>query len=264
MLGNSQPKARELLRPELEWARLVSMRQVLMVILSMLAISARAASGDPTLELVTALEQADRLLEKVDSYTAIFHNQERIEGKMTSEQIMEVKFKKPFKVYLKWVDGSHKGREALYVQGENGNRLKVHAGGLLGLVTVNLDPQGARALKGSRHPITDVGLHKLVGLLLTNTIAGSTNGHLSVRHLGQAEFFGRKTIGFEGVFMKGATGYYCHRAILHLDSELMVPIKVQIFDEQNQVVEIYGYENLRLNADLTAADFDPANPNYKF
>lgn len=240
------------------------MRQVLMVVWSMLAICARAASEDPIPELIAALEKADRLLEKVDSYTAVFHNQERIEGKLTSEQIIEMKFQKPFKVYLKWVDGSHKGREALYIEGENHNRLKAHDGGLLSLVTVNIDPRGARALKGSRHPITDAGLHKLVGLLRSNTIAGSTNGHLSVRHLGEGEFFGRKTIGFEGVFTKGATGYYCHRAILHLDSELMVPIKVQIFDERNQVVEIYGYRNLRLNAGFTSADFDPANPKYKF
>jgi outer membrane lipoprotein-sorting protein len=43
-----------------------------------------------------------------------------------------------------------------------------------------------------------------------------------------------------------------------------LPIYVEIFDWQNELVERYGYRDLRLNPGLTDADFDPKNPAYGF
>ena len=59
-------------------------------------------------------------------------------------------------------------------------------------------------------------------------------------------------------------GYYCYRAVLNLDFEMKVPVKIQIFDWDDNLVESYLYENLKLNAGLTDADFDPKNPEYHF
>ena len=51
---------------------------------------------------------------------------------------------------------------------------------------------------------------------------------------------------------------------MNLDCELKVPIKIQIFDWDDRLVESYGYENLKLDAGLTDSDFDPNNSDYKF
>ena len=45
---------------------------------------------------------------------------------------------------------------------------------------------------------------------------------------------------------------------------MKVPVKIQIFDWDDKLAEFYGYENLKFNAGLTDADFDPENPEYKF
>lgn len=43
-----------------------------------------------------------------------------------------------------------------------------------------------------------------------------------------------------------------------------MPIKIQIFDWSNRLVECYGFEDLKLNPGLTDRDFDPKNPKYQF
>ncbi len=41
-------------------------------------------------------------------------------------------------------------------------------------------------------------------------------------------------------------------------------MKATIYDWDDQMVADYAYQELRLNAPLTPADFDPANPAYGF
>ena len=202
---------------------------------------------------------------EIDSYTAIFHKQERVDGKLREEETISLKFKKPFKVYMKWIKAPHKGREALYAEGWNKNQVRVHEGGILGLVTVNLDPKGRRAMQENRHPITDTGLGKLVKILQENVIKGLAAGEIDFKEHGQDMVYGRKTQKIELVLPKArAKDYYCCRAVIHVDLETTVPIKVQIFDGNDLLIENYGFENLNLKAALTDADFNPGNPAYKF
>jgi hypothetical protein len=200
----------------------------------------------------------------VDNYTAIFHKQERVKGKLLPPEKMLFKFKRPFQIYMKWIGEEHEGREVLYVQGRNENRIKGHEGGILGVVTLNLDPNGARAMKGNRHPITDSGLDFLVDKLASNVRLGLENSELQVRDHGLEPVYGRNTRVYEGIFAKKPNVYYCYRALVNIDEDLGVPVKVRIFDTENQLIEMYGYENLKLEAGLSAADFDPDNPQYRF
>jgi outer membrane lipoprotein-sorting protein len=43
-----------------------------------------------------------------------------------------------------------------------------------------------------------------------------------------------------------------------------MPIKTQIFDWDNQLIESYGYEELKLNPGLADKDFEAENPEYHF
>ena len=224
-----------------------------------------ADAADAPIDLEQIFRQSEQVLAGVDNYTALFHKQERVRGKLLPAEKVALKFKKPFQVYMKWVAEPHKGRETLFVEGANENRLKGHEGGLLGVLTVNLDPNGARAMKYNRHPITDSGLEKLVAKLAANVRLGRANGELEVRDRGEETVYGRKTTRLEGVFPKEkASAYYCHRAVVNIDMELNVPIKVQIFDAEDELVELYGYEDLRMNAGLTQKDFEPSNADYGF
>ncbi len=211
------------------------------------------------------LNEAERVLAQVENYRAIFHKQERVEGRLLEEETVLLKFKKPFKVYMKWIEDPYKGRELLYVEGWNHNRMTVRDSGITGMLTVNLDPRGTLAMKGNRHPVTDSGLGHLVKLLKDHIRKGVKEKELDLKKGGEEVLYGRKTRRFEILSPRDkAKGYYCYRAVLNLDTEKKVPIKVQLYDWGDNLIESYGYEDLRFNVGLTDADFSPRNPEYKF
>ena len=211
------------------------------------------------------LRQAELLLHRTESYTAVFHKQERVKGWLKTKETVYLKFKKLFKVYMKWIEDPGKGREVLYVDGWNDNRIMVRDPGFLGVVTMNLNPQGAIAMKGSRHPIMEVGLEHLVKMFGDNLRRGLRSGGLEYRIGKEGMVFGRGIQSAELIFPRDPrNGYYCYRSILSLDTEKRIPIRVQVFDWEDKLIEDYGYENLVLNAGLTEADFDPQNSQYRF
>lgn len=211
------------------------------------------------------IREAEVVLSRTESYTAIFHKQERIKGKLRREETILFKFRKPFNIYMKWIDRPYRGRELIYVQGRNENRIRAHEGGILGLFTVNLDPLGATVMRDNRHPITESGLHNLVDLIAEQVRKGIGAGEFESRDLGEEVVYGRKTRKMEGIFPRDeGKGYYCSRTVVNLDMEMKIPIKVLIYDWDDRIVESYGYEDLVLNAGLTDADFDPENPEYRF
>ena len=210
------------------------------------------------------LQQTEQALDKVDNYTAVFRRVEFVDGKLIPEEVTVFKFKRPFKVYMRWLSPS-KGQESLYVQGANHNKIRAHGCGLVGFVTVNLEPTGAQAMQNSRHPITEAGLHNLVQKIAANVRRGLREGELTSKDHGEQTVYGRKTRELEGVLPKEASkGYYCFRCVVNLDLETKMPVKIQIFDWQDRLVECYGYETLKLNPGLSDKDFDPKNPEYHF
>jgi outer membrane lipoprotein-sorting protein len=218
----------------------------------------------PAAELESWLAQTEASVINLDNYTAVFHRVELVGGQMIPEEVAFVKFKAPFKIYMLRLKPT-KGQETVYVQGVNGNRILAHTTGIAGLLNVNLEPTSARAMKTSRHPITDAGISNLVVKITSNVRRALQAGELVCFDHGQEVIYGRTTRQWEGVLSKDPSkGYYCYRCIVNLDLETKLPIKTQIFDWDNRLIECYTYEDLKLNPGLTDKDFDPNNPDYHF
>jgi outer membrane lipoprotein-sorting protein len=221
--------------------------------------------GQDRIFLEDWLRQAEVLLDRTESYTAVFHKQERVKGWLKTKETVYLKFKKPFKVYMKWIEDPGKGREILYIDGWNDNRILLREPGFMGVVIMNLRPQGAIAMKGSRHPITEVGLEHLVKMFGDNLRRGLRSGELEYRRGKEGTVYGRRIQPVEFIFPRDPrNGYYCYRGIISLDIEKKLPIRVQVFDWEDRLIEDNGYEDLALNAGLTDADFDPRNLKYRF
>jgi hypothetical protein len=202
---------------------------------------------------------------EVDHYTATFLVEERVEGELGPKQRLALKFKKPFKIYLRWLTGKHEGRQALYPAGADGNELWVRAPTLVGAVTVSLDPHSPRARKGGRHAITDIGIGRLLDFIAGNADRGLQRGELMIQDGGLQATFDRPTRRLTLHFPNDPTkGYYCMTAIIDVDREQRLPIYAEIFDWNGQLVERYGYLDLRLNPGLTEDDFAAKNPDYGF
>ena len=235
---------------------------VLLLLLLIVALNTKAEQrSDPE----GWIKEAETALAQVENYKAIFHKQERVEGKLMEKETVLFKFKRPFKVYMKWIEGSYTGRELLYVEGWNNNRMMVRDSGITSMITVNLDPKGSLAMKGNRHPVTDSGLDHLVKLVGDHMRRGIKNNEIELKKANEEILYGRRTQRVEILSPRNsAKDYYCYRATLNLDLEKKVPIKVQIYDWENKLVEDYGYEDLRFNVGLSDTDFSPKNPEYRF
>lgn len=193
---------------------------------------------------------------RISDYEAIFIKQARFDGKMSKEEIIRFCFKKPFRVHMEWIRDPHKGRQVVYVEGENDDKIRAHKGGLLSFIVVSLDPMSPQAMKGSHHPITDAGIGRLIELMGSQVRRAAETEELSLRFLGSWEFEGRPCHKLEAVFPKDEeAGYYCYRAVLWIDCESMLPVQVMVYDWDNNLYEKFVYSKLRLNVGIPDSQF---------
>jgi len=223
-----------------------------------------AGAFDPR-EILTLLDEMDSSYSRVNDYVGVFYNQERIDGKLDDGQTSLVKFQKPFKVYMKFIEGPSKGTEALYAEGSYDNKLLVRQEGICECMTFSLDPKGLLATYRKRHPVTELGFGFLLAEFRRNFEPAVRSGELEIMRLTDEIFNGRPATVVEGRFLPhGETKYYCARFIMHIDKELRLPVGNLFYDEKDQLFEDYVYTNVKLNVGLTAIDFSRYNKSYRF
>ncbi|MCB9753866.1 MAG: DUF1571 domain-containing protein [Myxococcales bacterium] len=221
------------------------------------------ANPDTIREAVYRMESA---YEGVNDYTAIFYKRERVRGRMLPWETMEIKFRKPFAVYLRWLDGKKKDQESLFVKGWNNNKIMAHPGSFPD-ITVSLSPDSSLAMRGNRHPITDCGIGHIIELITRDMRRSEANPDDNVRFLdhGYSYVYGARSRCVEAIMPTAEdSGYYGHRAKICMDASSELPNRVQIWDRENNLIEDYGFKDLRVNPGLTGASFDPENPEYGF
>lgn len=225
------------------------------------------------------MEKADGTLERISDYTATFFKQERIDGELSDGQIMQMKVRhEPFSVYMKWLAGD-KGRELLYVDGQNDGDMVVHPGGWKArlLPAIKLNPAGSLALKEARHPVTKAGIRQLA-----RTVAEYRKQDLACKqgvrcqmHDNQ-EFDGRACYFFNIEWDSPEVSKTYRKCQMYVDKELSLPIFVKNFSwpvdnttdpeqlDEATLIEHYTFTNIKFDQQLADNDFDQANKSYKF
>jgi hypothetical protein len=236
-------------------------RSALLLLWAAAATGGAADGPDPA----KWIKEAEAAYDRVTSYTAVVHKQQRVAGMLLPEETIFLKFKKPFSLYMKWIKAPYQGSELLYVAGWNENRVRAHRGGLLRLVTRNLDPGHPALMAGNLRPVTDAGIGQLVKTVAVNIRAAINAGEPGFSERGEETVYGRTTNVLEFALPdNGAGGYGGHRLVINQDAESRILIRIRVYDRDDQLVENYGYEGLDLDARLTDADFDPAHSDYRF
>jgi len=235
---------------------------------ALFVFAAMAAHGGASaaLDAEQWLKEAEAAYDKVTSYTAVFHKQQRVAGELLRKETILLKCRRtPFSLYMKWIEKPYKGSELLYVAGWNEDRARVHRGGVLRFVTFDLDPRHPGLMADNLRPVTSTGIGYLLESVATNIRKAIKAGELAFSELGAETVYGRKTRILQAVFPKEkARDYDGHRFVINQDVESRIPMRISVYDRDGRLVENYGYENLVLNAPLTDADFDPKNPAYRF
>jgi len=239
----------------------ISARVLMLSIILVVCVSASYADMAP--DPVPVLKGMAAAYAKVDDYSATFIKQERVGGKLLPAETIRFKFKKPFMVYMGWLKGPHEGREALYVQGRNDNKVTGHEGGFLGFITINMEPRGPTAMRGNRHPITDVGIGRLVDIVTDNMDRALKDGVLDIRYVGPEDVFGRMAAHITVKLPEGR-GYYAGRIEIWVDGGNGLPVKIEIYGWDGPLWESYGYRNLVINPGIPDEEFDEGFKGYDF
>ena len=132
------------------------------------SLTAQDEPATPAVEehpLVPALRHARNCLEKAEAmkgYECIFAKKEVV-GNETISQTLKMKVREnPFSVYM-YFEEPNQGREVIYVEGQNDNKLLVHETGLASLVgTLEFEPTSSRVMAENRYPVTKAGMANMV------------------------------------------------------------------------------------------------------
>lgn len=209
------------------------------------------------------LRQAQIRANQVTEFTATFSKQERINGKLRDQEVMQMKWRaKPFSVYMKYEKGD-KGRQVLYVAGQNEGQAHVKLGGLLGFIVVDVDPHGEQAMEDNLRPITMAGLPNILNNAMPEFKRAADNGDLVVQYLGKLEIGGRKAYTIKRILPRKEI-YSVKELVIFIDTETLVPVGADTYDWDGQLESRYRYTNINLNPRLTDKDFDSKNKKYGF
>jgi len=203
---------------------------------------------------------------RVKDYMGTLVKEDRVGGQLQPEQYITLRVRQqPYSVYLKWTGPKQfEGQEAMYVAGRNENKLKAKGTGFAGIVGyVSLDPMDPRALKQSRHPITDTGIGHLIETL--------ARGHEMDRRAPASQvqvayrdfmFQQKQCAGMETVHRVNTGQFYCYRTVVYFDKQTKLPVRFEAYDwpvaggpAGGEKLECYSYIDLKFNVGLTDAAF---------
>jgi Protein of unknown function (DUF1571) len=212
------------------------------------------------------LAEAESAYDRVTSYTAVFHKQQRVAGELLADDTILLKCrKKPFSLYMKWVTAPNQGSELLYVAGWNEDQARAHRGGILRFIVRNLDPWSLALMAGNLRPVTSTGIGFLLETVAINMRKALKAGELRFSERGEEQVYGRNTHILEVVLPnEKPQDFDGARFVINQDAESKILIRIRVYDRDGRLLENYGYENLDLDAPLSDADFDPTNPAYQF
>ena len=228
-----------------------------------------------------AYDSLTHIRSDVQDYTAIMVKRELIDGAIGDPEYMKLKIrcprentagKTPFSVYMKFLrPKAFAGREVIWVDGVNQNRLCVHEGrGLMAMREFNLDPTGWVAMKGNRYPIYDAGIEQLIVKLIEKAERDRAAGPCTATYREGAQINKRSCTLIELVHAERKAPYEFHKAQVFIDNELNLPVRYAAYDwpatpgGEPVLMEEYTYVNIDVNVGLNDQDFNPSNPAYHY
>jgi hypothetical protein len=227
----------------------------------------RQENEHPLAPVIRTLKASQELLDQtIRDYSCTFVKRECIDGELGDYQHIFMKVAHdPFSVYMSFLK-PYAGREVLYVAGQNENKMVVlEAGFKRYLGKLNLDPEGTVAMKGQKHPITNVGIRNLTAKLLTIWEAETQYAECEVTSNADTKVDGRSTTMIQVVHPVPRQNFRGHIQRLFLDNELRIPIHYDVYlwpaqaGAEPPLDESYTYKNLKINNGFTARDFDANN-----
>ena len=234
---------------------------------------------DPALEI--ARESLENVRANIEDYTAVFIKRCRVDGVLPRLQYASLKIRNrrldgdqtvtPLSVYLDFLKpASVKGREVIWVEDANEGNMIVHQGGFASFLTTHVHPEGMIAMRGQRYSIKEIGIENLLEKIIATGQRDRNYDECEVKIHSDKKFGQSSCTMVEITHPVRRDHFRFHRARVYFDNALNAPIRYQAWlwpstpGGKPVLDEEYNYFNLKVNVGLSATDFDPANPEYRF
>lgn len=260
-----------------QWTTQIGVVRVLSLLFALRAVACLAQESaqpaqHPLIPAIELARQSQEVLKQVTDYHCTLIKRELINGQLVSQRLDMKLREAPFSVYMKFEHPSP-GREILYVDGQNQNQILVHeTQGLATLVggTVSLAVNSPHVMAENRHPVTDVGMRRMLQLLIAQWEQETQFTESDVKFYPEARLRETPCEVIEASHPRPRKQFPFHMTRLFLEKQTRLPIRIENYgypQQANQpapLIEEYTYLNLRANLDLTAMDFDSRNQSYSF
>lgn len=239
-----------------------------------------SAANEVLRQKTKAMQEGLDLLSQVNTYTAKARKQEFVDGKLLEPQVILLKCRaKPFSVYGCWVEGDV-GREVIYVEGENDNKVIGHDGGWKSKIpALVLDPNCRLAMLDTRYPVTKGGIAGLAETMLQVHLEDLQRGNVaSCTCDADEQFEGRPCAKYTTIYKSQTDSPVYRKSVTFLDQEWKIPVHSTHFEwpqndtsyqseaelDENTLIEDYSFSDISMGCSLSDNDFDPKNPEYNF
>jgi hypothetical protein len=223
----------------------------------------QAVQADKIDILGNTLSIATEKFRAVRDYQCTLVKQERIDAGLQEEFVALLQVRsQPFSVHVKYQSPKNvAGREAIYVTGKYNGKMKAKGPfGLIGYLT--LDVHDPKAMMGTHHAITEVGIGhvlELIGAVHTKLrTSGPDAAHYSWN---ETTVNRRDCLCIEVIDPKADGKPNTYRSMLYFDKELGLPIRVERYGppaangSSGELLEVFTFVDLRLNVGLNDAVF---------
>ena len=210
--------------------------------------------------LAETLGKALHFYNSVKNYKTNFYKTEKSKGILGPTEQIFIKFEKTFKIYMRWLNTEKQGVEVVYERGKRKDKLAVHKPGMLfGLAqVVFLDQNSPWVREGSEsYNIEDVGIGSFLTDFTQDVIKAAGENKLKVESFGKTKKDNLSGEKIEVTFLKtkAGSGYPAYRMDVLFDENTHLPVKMELFDWENERMGVYVYQDLQINVNADDPEF---------
>lgn len=200
----------------------------------------------------------DHTRRTVRDLTCTFIKQERIDGVLGQTQEIDVKFlAHPFSVAMRWTKNAPVSDRLLYVEGQNDDNLLLKPKGMLSWMgTVRRKPDSPQVMANTLYPVTMFSFERALKSMIDTSRLAEQRQEFKTEFLGYKTVADRVTLVIERQ-LPACKDYPAARTRTYIDPKLLVPVAVEAWDWDDQLISRYIYKDIKLNVGLTVDDFTP-------
>jgi len=201
---------------------------------------------------------------KLRDYTGHLIRQERVQGKPTVEQILEVRYRTtPQAINLKIVKPlALAGEETTWHSGESKTKVRHRPAGIEGVRGFRTyDHNDAKVMTHTRHPANEVGFAALLERVETMlAVEKQVHGGAAV-YGSEFTFAGKPVIRFEILADRPHPARYAAKCVVYLETESKLPVRFEAYDAPKapgtagDLIESQSHIDLKTNVGLGENNF---------